>query len=351
MSARKLLVLLAAVAGAIALALSNYLKPADPLPPPPVGEPPLHAGWIDDPAAVEETIAAMKYGRFRDTPAFASPAELPDDVFLWDACRTATGDVLPARDQKSVGSCVGFAAASAVEHLLCVQIAGGADDEVFRDLAQEVIYGGSRVEIGGGRVRGDGSVGAWAARFVSEYGVVPRGVFGKHDLRAYTEARCREYGRSGVPDDLEPLAKEHPVRGVARVLTWDECRSAVRNGYPVMVCSSQGFGMRRDAAGFCPPRGVWYHAMAVVGVRGNPRPGAFLLNSWGPNAHTGPRFPPDAPEAGFWVDAAVIDRMLGQGDSWAFSRAKGFPSSVAGGGLWMVGGKNKGGADFTRPSD
>ena len=63
---------------------------------------------------------------------------------------------------------------------------------------------------------------------MTEYGVIPRGIFGKHDLRAYDEARCREYGRTGVPDDLEPVAKKHPVRSVAAVHSWDECRAAVR---------------------------------------------------------------------------------------------------------------------------
>jgi hypothetical protein len=287
-------------------------------------DPPRHFGWVNDPDAVRECLGEMRCGTFRDTEAFAAEWTGPDDVFLWEAARKATGDVLPARDQKAVGSCVAFATASAVEHLMCVQIADG-EDEGYRDLAQEVIYGGSRVEIGGGRVRGDGSVGAWAARWVREYGVVARGVQGKHDLRLYSEARCREYGRRGVPGDLEELAKQHPVRGVANVRSWEECRAAVRNGYPVVVCSDQGFAMERDADGFCHARGTWYHAMAVVGVRGATRPGGFLLNSWGPEAHGGPRVPPDAPACGFWVDAAVLDRMLKQGDSWVFSRVAGFP--------------------------
>ena len=97
-----------------------------------------------------------------------------------------------------------------------MQIADGEAAE-YRDLAPEVIYGGSRVEIGGGRIRGDGSIGAWAARWVRDYGVVPRGLHGSHDLRLYDENRCRDYGRRGVPDDLEALAKEHPVRGVVNV--------------------------------------------------------------------------------------------------------------------------------------
>jgi len=212
-----------------------------------------------------------------------------------------------------------------------VQIANEAD-ESFRDLVQEVIYGGSRVEVGGGRIRGDGSVGAWAAKWVKDYGVIARGIYGSRDLRVYSEARCREYGRRGVPDELEPLAKQHPVKGIASVRSWDECRAAIRNGYPVVVCSDQGFEMERDADGFCHPHGTWYHAMAVIGVRGGDRPGGFLLNSWGPNAHSGPRFPPDAPVAGFWVDAAVLDRMLKQGDSWAFSQLRGFPPGKVNGG-------------------
>ena len=66
--------------------------------------------------------------------------------------------------------------------------------------------------------------------------------------------------------------------------------------------------------------------MAVVGVRGGSRPGAFLLNSWGADAHRGPMFPVDAPACGFWVDSAVLDPMLRQGDSWAFSGVVGFPA-------------------------
>jgi hypothetical protein len=288
-------------------------------------DPPRAFGWVPDPAAVAAVKAALPCPEFCTTEAFTAAYDGPEDVYLWDACRKATGDLLPPRDQGQVGACVAFGTASAIEHLLCVQIASGAAEE-YRDLAQEVIYGGSRVEVGGGRVRGDGSVGAWAAKFVHDYGVVPRGVHGSHDLTRYDERRCREYGARGVPDDLEPVARQHPVRTVANVRSWEECRAAIRNGYPVAVCSSQGFAMGRDADGFCRPQGVWHHCMAVVGVRGGGRPGGFLLNSWGPNAHSGPLGPGHPSPAGFWADAAVLGRMLAEGDSWAFSSAAGFPA-------------------------
>ena len=83
--------------------------------------------------------------------------------------------------------------------------------------------------------------------------------------------------------------------------------------------------MRRDSEGFCAPRGVWNHCMALVGYRRTGRAGGFLLNSWGGQAHTGPLGEGNPSPAGFWAEATVIDRMLRQGDSWAFSRVRGFP--------------------------
>jgi len=320
---RLLMALLAALAAFVGYIVKPDPAPA-PLPPSTVTqEAPRSFGWIPDPQAVDEIRSTLPFPVFRDTEAFQSGTS-SDDVHLWDACRKVTGDVLPARDQKSVGCCVGFGTAAAIEHLICVQ-AANASDETFHEIAPEIVYAGSRVEIGGGRVRGDGSVGAWAAKFVNQFGVLPRGKFGALDLVKYDERTCRELGMKGVPDELEPAVKEHPVKAIANVRSWAEAQAAIRNGYPIAVCSSQGFGMVRDGEGFCPPQGVWYHCMALLGIRGGTRPGGFLLNSWGPNAHSGPQGPGEPP-GGFWADASVLDRMLKQGDSWAFSSFTGFPS-------------------------
>jgi hypothetical protein len=284
-------------------------------------------GWVDSPDDVQAHLLAHRVPSFGNTPAGQAALAGDADVYLWDAAKKVTGSVLPARDQGSVGSCVSFGTASSVEHLLCVQIALNGHRAEYKDLAQEVIYGGSRVEVGGGKIRGDGSIGAWGVEWVKRWGVVPRGVHGRHDLTRYDESRCRSWGRSGVPDDLEPVARQSPVKGYALVTTFAEADKAVRQGYPVVVCSGQGFKMRRDSDGFCAPSGTWYHCMAFIGARGGNRPGLFCLNSWGPDAHTGPRFPADAPEAGFWVDSRTVDRMLGSWkDSFALSDAVGFPS-------------------------
>jgi hypothetical protein len=292
-----------------------------------VDAPPIAGmGWVDSPEDVAAHLRDHAVPQFGETPAGRAAMAADGDVFLWDAAKKVTGDVLPARDQGSVGSCVSFGTASSVEHLICVQIASGRPG-AYKDLAQEVIYGGSRVEVGGGKIRGDGSIGAWAVEWVKRWGVVPRGVHGRHDLTRYDESRCRSWGRSGVPDDLEPVARESPVKGYALVTSFEEADKAIRQGYPIVVCSGQGFKMARDADGFCRPSGTWYHCMSFIGARGGNKPGLFCLNSWGPNAHTGPRYPDDAPSAGFWVDPRTVDRMLGSWkDSFALSDAVGFPA-------------------------
>jgi len=321
--------LLAGLAAAVSY-LANELVNGEPdplLPPvPAIEDPPQQYGWVNDPAAVTAVKSSLPCPEFRKTEAFETTYEGPDDVYLWNACRKVNGSLLPPRDQKRVGSCVGFGTATAVEHLMCVQIASGSAEE-FHDLAPEVIYAGSRVQIGGGRINGDGSVGRPVRAAVRR--CPPWFVPGtrSEDLRRTPLPRPRSAGRSrGVPAELIPVAKKHPVQAIASVKSWTEARAAVRNGYPIAVCSSQGFTRTRDADGFCQPSGVWMHCMALVGIRGGSRPGGFLVNSWGPTAHTGPGGPGSPSPAGFWADAAVLDRMLGEGDSWAFSGFAGFPA-------------------------
>jgi hypothetical protein len=68
--------------------------------------------------------------------------------------------------------------------------------------------------------------------------------------------------------------------------------------------------------------------MAILGFQLGKRPGAFIQNSWGPSAHTGPLGAGDPPTGGFWADAEAVEKMLKAGDSWAFSSVVGFPARV-----------------------
>jgi len=130
-------------------------------------------GWVNDPVAVSEVVQTLPYKSFDETPAYKLFAdELPDRCYLWDFARQITGKLLPPANQGQVGSCVAFGTARAIEYSICAEIVNGQNEE-FAKLVEEVIYGGSRVEIGGGRLGyGDGSIGAWAASFVKKYGII-----------------------------------------------------------------------------------------------------------------------------------------------------------------------------------
>lgn len=283
-------------------------------------------GWHEDPAAVAAVSQTLPFRVFADTPA-GKVQELPDHVYLWKAYANLPIRGPRSKNQGSVGSCVSFGTNNAIERTVAASIANGSRLE-FKLLAEEVTYGGSRVEVGGGRIRGDGSVGAWAAQFVQKWGIVAREQHGSHDLREYNESRCRTWGRTGVPAELETLAREHPVRDITRVSTWQEAKQALASGYGIAVCSNQGFTMRRDSRGVAHPSGSWAHCMCLDGyhVDSDGREYGHIENSWGPSAHSGPVGWGDPPPSGFWAESRVIERMLRAGDSWAFSDVKGFPA-------------------------
>ncbi|MFO0808970.1 MAG: hypothetical protein U0746_10130 [Gemmataceae bacterium] len=283
-------------------------------------------GWHHLPLEIQAVLAALPRPYFADTAAHLLAAPPDGDVYLWEACRRVTGGHLPAHDQDGVGCCVGEGFSAAVEYLQCVEIALKNEAEAYSAISCESIYALSRVEVGGGRIDGDGSTGAWAAKAVQDYGMLPRKVFGSVDLTAFSPQRAREWGDAGLPRDLEPEARKHPVKTVSLVKSFDEALAALANGYPVAVCSDQGFAMTRDRDGFCSPQGSWAHCMCFVGATAGKRPGLCCLQSWGPTTPGGPVGLGDHPRNAFWVDAQVCDRMLGQGDSWALSAFEGFPA-------------------------
>jgi hypothetical protein len=323
------------------LAMYLAIKKGEPLPPVPVipqqpapvviapdDEPPPNAfSWVKDPEEVRRVVATMPRPVFKDTPAGQSEAALPAHTYLWEAYgKLFEGKTPPPQDQRDVGSCVSFGSGRAVERTLAVQVSSGEPFE-FKHVVEEMIYGGSRVEIGNGRIRGDGSVGAWAAKFLTMYGVVPRGVYDKYDLTKYDTRRCRDWGRYGVPDDLEPEAKKYPAGDCTLIQSAAEAQRALSQGYGIFVCSGQGFSRQRDQNGVARASGSWAHCMCIDGYHQEGNTLYFHIeNSWGSNYHVGPVGWGNPSTAGFWAVASVVDRMLREGDSFAVSAVKGFPA-------------------------
>lgn len=288
-------------------------------------------GWVNDQDAVRAVSQTLRFPVFANTPAGAVE-EVPDSYYCWDLAKAALGRHVPTRDQKSVGSCVAFGSACAVEYGICAQIVtanrAGQPPPEFKDVAQEIIYGGSRVQIGGGRIRGDGSVGAWAAQWVQKYGSVARGKYDGYDLSAYSESTCRRMGDAGCPRPLEPEAKKYPTRSISQVRTTAEAKKALASGYPVTIASDVGFGSRgpytRNAKGQLRASGSWAHQMCLIGYDRDS--GFYCMNSWGENWVGGPPGPGNPPPGGFYIEEGTVQRMLSQNDSWAYGDQVGFPS-------------------------
>lgn len=287
-----------------------------------MADPTQLGGWIERPASVTAFLATLERPLFAQAAPHLSGVGAGRTILLYKAFKDTLGEYLAYIAQK-IGDCVGHGLAHGVDLLACVQITIGKRAEAFEETSSEAIYGMARVNIGGQRGSySDGAVGAWAAQAVSKIGTVSRKVAG-----AYSGQRAKDWGAKGVPFEVQSEAGNHKVKTVALVSTYEELEDALANGYPVAVCSNQGFTLQRDRQGFCSPRGSWAHCMLFVGVRGGERPGACVFQSWCREMPSGP-LDLDQPPNSFWADRSVVERMLAAGDSWALSNFDGYPGQV-----------------------
>lgn len=234
-----------------------------------------------------------------------------------------------------VHNCVSFGWGRGVNDSILNAAARGDIEAPAEDVATEPIYGGSRVEVGGGRIRGDGSVGAWAAKWVAMWGVLLRKVYGQHDLTKYSVSISRSWGRSGVPDELEPIARQFPVKTVSLVRSAEEAWKGLGNGYLLPICSNLGFASPyRD--GFCARKGQWNHCMLVRGrtlarKNGSTVKAFPVQNSWGDYIDGEPFFIDqdgnrvELPEGCFLITWEEMEAILRQEDSFLLSDVHGFP--------------------------
>jgi hypothetical protein len=286
-------------------------------------------GWEDLPDEVAGVASLQPIGAFEDSPAAGAGDPLPEFASLDEAILAVTGSILPTRNQGNAGTCVSFGTVAAIEYTMAVAIRRGKPF-AWHAIATEPIYGGSRVEVGKGRLgRGDGSVGAWAAEFSRRWGVACRqnypGV--SIDLSQYSIPLSRQWGISGVPDSFEPILKQHPVQGIAQINTLDGLKRALANGYGVAESSGYLLRSTRSANGIIDAYRGGGHCMAVTGyIKIGKVDYFYIRNSWGDSAHTGPTHPKFPSKSGGLIHQSQMQSMLDGGDTWAFSDAIGFPA-------------------------
>lgn len=262
---------------------------------------------------------------------------------LWKLFEIATNAPLKPHSQPNEGDCVGQAYALGCDLLACADIFMRFEPEKWVEKASvEMIYAGSRVQIGDGAIgRADGSYGEWAARFVKEYGVLHRLKYGDIDLRGYSAERSDYYSTRGVPQELIPIAREHPCATYTKITTWPQARDALYVGQPILLCSSYAFERQRDSNGFAAQllsrrhkrflryysfRPKWFHCLLLAGYEEIVKPyGGLIINSWDENWISGPKRL-GQPEGSFWATPEEIERMLQDWeDCFAISNYVGHP--------------------------
>lgn len=293
-------------------------------------------GWVRDDTEVARICQSIldegKPIAFADAAPALMSADATTPVFFWEAEEKVLQRILPSWNQGQVGSCVSFGYGRGAQDLLLAEIAWGEDEEwPGYEVATEPIYGGSRVEVGGGRLRGDGSVGAWAAKWVKDWGILLRKNYPNNDLTTYNEARCRQYGNSGCPNELEQEAKLHPITEIAKVTTADELWAALGAWKPVVVCSDRGFTTTLYE-GFCEPSGSWSHCMEFRARFISPKRGKSIViqNSWGTYLKGDRVIEVEGkgkiqlPEGCFATTLDVAARMCAQDDTFALAGMNGW---------------------------
>lgn len=290
-------------------------------------------GWLPHEQRSVEVKKEVE-GIMSSLPTFEIKGAVEDSagkrVVLWDFATKVLGQHLPTFTQE-IGDCVSMGMANCANYLQVVQIALGMNKTDgtpmdFHPSFQPYIYGVSRVQIGGGRLGGsDGSIGAWAAEGCKKYGILRADFTG---VPPYSGSVARQWGRSGPPANFLNEAKQFLIQTYSPVMSYEQVRDALVNGYPVSVASNRGFRMTlQDRGGklFGVPSGSWAHQMCFIGVDDTgSNPGCYCMNSWGANAFS-PGHKNGEPPGGFWVDPETVTQMCRAEDSFAYSNFDGFP--------------------------
>lgn len=302
-------------------------------------------GWTPpDPAITAQYIQERGKDAFLRTAAPQLFSEENDqDVYLWRALDKVRPGFYPL-NQGQLGSCVSFGWGICCDTLLAIDNVTGRSSK-FLEASEESIYGLARNEAFGriGHSRSDGASGVGAAKAVTKFGVIYRQKYDAFDLdlSKYSVALCANWGaegnggsKDGLNGPFDKEAQQHPIKTTALVRTVQEAQAALQNGYPVAICSGQGFSSSRDADGFARASGSWSHCMACLGYRGGSRPGFLIINSWGHVWNSGPKYPADQPDGSFWAEPDTVARMLAGSDSFALSGETGFPARKLNNHLW-----------------
>ena len=233
-------------------------------------------------------------------------------------------DVLVPYNQKNLGSCVGHGTIHALEITY-------ANDVYVRNkrvkwlysMDPQAMYALSRYKHKGSW---EGSTGAWSIDALKTLGSLHNKKYKNFDLSGNSINLARQWQSQGVPSELLEQARPFTGDGVL-VSTVEEVRVALQNGYGAFFGAKASFSNKRDKDGFSRRTGTsWAHAMGVGAYRSEKetgREGYLVINSWGKNWISGPRFK-DQPYGSFYITAEELKFLIDQKDFYIVTNYAGF---------------------------
>ena len=285
-------------------------------------------GWLG-PEVAEPEFARLSsnFIPFQIYGSAEAPVRTSPGTPIWEfAKRVNGGQHLPTWKQES-GDCVSMGCAQAGQYMSVFEIAIRGQEEMFKYWYPPFIYGASRVQVGGGRLRGPGSTGAWGATAMMKYGVLFNDDSG---VPTYSKRLADQWGANpGPPGTMFEHAKDNLVGSAARLSSVSEIREALINYKMVTIASGRGFQMQpvnyKGHHVFRPEK-EWPHQMCFIGWMDEPFAAAYRLNSWGPNAHGSPLN--GEPAGGAWNLADDIEYEIKKYgcEVYALSLFEGFPA-------------------------
>jgi hypothetical protein len=199
-------------------------------------------------------------------------------------------------------------------------------------IAYEPIYVGSRVDIGGGRLNGDGSVGAWAGKFASLLGTCERNRYGSVDLSVDDPEGREDLAVSwrALPAEVKAACALHRFDSHFAETIEDQ-KDALAAGFAGAYCRNRLNG-NRDADGIARPAGSGAHCEALTGiaVAKNGEDVFLYQQSWG-NQPGGPAvlkcrdgFEYELPQGCYGLYESDHKASMGQwSESWHFEAREG----------------------------
>lgn len=256
-------------------------------------------GWEYKPQTIDRVVAAYGAQNFWDAHPELKGAHKGKVVMAHTAISKLTGGDFSYPNQ-TIGNCVGRGGSRCGDLLQCLQ------GQFHAFTLSAGVYGGARYEIGyeekGSRssIRGDGAVVAYAVECMTEIGALlaqKYEVGGKtYDFngRHNDDKLDKQWGQSGIPDELEPLMDRFKVEKWNVLRTGEETADAIASGmvgiFGTSLAHWTSLPAKRDSKGFLKLRGTTAHCWIVTGtVDDNGTTGLVLDNkSWGDNWVEGP---------------------------------------------------------------